>query len=128
MLTRWRLSESIRLIQEEIPYVKTVLRISDISFGLADAAREVVDFIFLYYRAKAGLDWASVSVEKWGRLGSSIPEAERGLAEALPFTNPCVHVPIDHPHAALLGVHGIHHSLQKVLRKVPEDWREGLPK
>ena len=47
--------EAIHLIKEAIPYVKTVLGISNISFGLPAAAREVVNSVFLYYCTKSGL-------------------------------------------------------------------------
>jgi 5-methyltetrahydrofolate--homocysteine methyltransferase len=102
--------ESIRLIKEKIPYVKTVLGISNISFGLPASAREVVNSVFLYYCTKAGLDLAIVNAEKLERF-ASIPEQERRLAEALLFNTPPVDVPADHPSAALLEA-------------VPEDWRQ----
>ena len=101
--------ESIRLIKQQIPYVKTILGISNISFGLPAAAREVVNSVFLYYCTKAGLDLAIVNAEKLERF-ASIPEEERRLAEALLFNTPPVDVAADHPSAALL-------------ENVPEDWR-----
>ncbi len=101
--------ESIRLIKQEIPYVKTVLGISNISFGLPAAAREVVNSVFLYHCTKAGLDLAIVNAEKLERF-ASIPEHERRLTEALLFNTPPVAVPANHPHAA-------------ALEAVPEDWR-----
>ncbi len=102
--------ESIRLIKEKIPYVKTVLGISNISFGLPASAREVVNSVFLYYCTKAGLDLAIVNAEKLERF-ASIPEKERRLAEALLFNTPPVDVPAGHPHAA-------------ALEALPEDWRQ----
>ncbi|MGA8026694.1 MAG: methionine synthase [Bryobacteraceae bacterium] len=102
--------ESIRLIKAAIPYVKTVLGISNISFGLPASAREVVNSVFLYYCTKAGLDLAIVNAEKLERF-ASIPEEERRLAEALLFNTPPVGVPPGHPNAASLEA-------------VPEDWRE----
>jgi 5-methyltetrahydrofolate--homocysteine methyltransferase len=102
--------EAIRLIKRDIPYVKTVLGISNISFGLPAAAREVVNSVFLYYCTKAGLDLAIVNAEKLERF-ASIPEEERRLAETLLFNTPPVDVPADHRDAA-------------VLELVPEDWRE----
>ncbi len=76
--------EAIRLIKEQIPYVKTVLGISNISFGLPASAREVVNSVFLYHCTKAGLDLAIVNAEKLERF-ASIPEQERRLAEDLLF-------------------------------------------
>ncbi|MFL6276583.1 MAG: methionine synthase, partial [Blastocatellia bacterium] len=74
--------EAVRLIKETIPHVKTVLGISNVSFGLPDAGREVLNSVFLYHCTKAGLDLAIVNSEKLERY-ASIPEAERRLAEDL---------------------------------------------
>jgi 5-methyltetrahydrofolate--homocysteine methyltransferase len=74
--------EGVRLIKREIPYVKTVLGISNVSFGLPDAGREVLNSVFLYHCTKAGLDLAIVNSEKLERY-ASIPEQERHLAEDL---------------------------------------------
>ena len=79
--------EALRLIKENIPYVKTALGISNISFGLPASAREVVNSVFLYYCTKAGLDLAIVNAEKLERF-ASIPEQERRLAENLLFNIP----------------------------------------
>ena len=78
--------EGIRLIKENIPSVKTILGISNISFGLPPAAREVVNSVFLYHCTKAGLDLAIVNAEKLERF-ASIPEKERMLAEDLLFNH-----------------------------------------
>src|SRR6201988_761946 len=74
--------EGIRLIKQKIPYVRTVLGISNVSFGLPAGAREVVNSVFLYHCTKAGLDLAIVNAEKLERF-ASIPELERHLAEDL---------------------------------------------
>ena len=74
--------EGVRLIKQEIPYVKTILGISNVSFGLPDAGREVLNSVFLYHCTKAGLDLAIVNSEKLERY-ASIPEQERRLAEDL---------------------------------------------
>ena len=102
--------EAVRLIKQNIPHVKTILGISNISFGLPAAAREVVNSVFLYYCTKAGLDLAIVNSEKLERF-ASIPEHERRLAESLLFNTPPAEVPADHPNAA-------------ALEAVPEDWRQ----
>lgn len=102
--------EAIRLIKEKIPFVKTVLGISNVSFGLPASAREVVNSVFLYYCTKAGLDLAIVNAEKLERF-ASIPEEERRLAENLLFNTPPVNVPAGH-------------ALADELTAVPEDWRE----
>ncbi len=102
--------EAIRLIKDRIPYVKTVLGISNISFGLPAAAREVVNSVFLYYCTKAGLDLAIVNAEKLERF-ASIPVDERRLAESLLFNTPPAEIPAGHPRAELL-------------KSAPEDWRQ----
>ena len=79
--------EAVRLIKQVIPAVKTVLGISNVSFGLPAAAREVVNSVFLHHCTKAGLDLAIVNAEKLERF-ASIPEQERRLAEDLIFNTP----------------------------------------
>ncbi len=76
--------EGIRLIKQKFPNCRTVLGISNISFGLPAAAREVVNSVFLYHCTKAGLDLAIVNAEKLERF-ASIPENEKKLAEDLLF-------------------------------------------
>ncbi len=76
--------EGIRLIKEAMPACKTILGISNVSFGLPPAGREVLNAVFLYHTTVAGLDYAIVNTEKLERY-ASIPEDERKLAEALLF-------------------------------------------
>jgi 5-methyltetrahydrofolate--homocysteine methyltransferase len=97
--------EGIRLVKEHVPYVKTVLGISNISFGLPASAREVVNSVFLYYCTKAGLDLAIVNAQKLERF-ASIPVEERRLAENLLFNSPAVD------------------AADESLRTAPEDWRQ----
>jgi 5-methyltetrahydrofolate--homocysteine methyltransferase len=79
--------EGVRLIHQVMPHVKTVLGISNVSFGLPAAAREVVNSVFLYHCTRAGLDMAIVNAEKLERFASIDPEARR-LAENLLFNTP----------------------------------------
>nr|WP_150268043.1 methionine synthase [Paenibacillus tepidiphilus] len=74
--------DGIRLIKEALPGVHTILGISNVSFGLPEAGREVLNSVFLYECTKAGLDYAIVNTEKLERY-ASIPEEERVLAEEL---------------------------------------------
>ena len=74
--------EGLRLIKRKIPRAKTVLGISNVSFGLPPAAREVVNSVFLYQAVKAGLDLAIVNTQRLERY-AAIPAPERNLAEAL---------------------------------------------
>ena len=76
--------EGIRLIKEALPECKTILGISNVSFGLPPAGREVLNTVFLYHCVKAGLDYAIVNSEKLERY-PSIPEKERKLSEDLIF-------------------------------------------
>ena len=101
--------EGLRLIKQHIPVVRTVLGISNISFGLPPGAREVVNSVFLYYCTKAGLDLAIVNAERLERF-ASIPENERKLAEGLLFNHVPTGVPAEHPRAA-------------EFRDAPADWR-----
>lgn len=74
--------DGIRLIKEAMPAVHTILGISNVSFGLPEAGREVLNSVFLYECTKAGLDYAIVNTEKVERY-ASISEEERKLAEEL---------------------------------------------
>jgi 5-methyltetrahydrofolate--homocysteine methyltransferase len=105
--------DGIRLIKQKIPYVRTILGISNVSFGLPAGAREVVNSVFLYHCTKAGLDLAIVNAERIERFGS-IPENERKLAESLLFNTPPAEIPDGYPDA-------------NDLRGAPADWREQSP-
>jgi 5-methyltetrahydrofolate--homocysteine methyltransferase len=74
----------IRLIKEALPQTKTILGISNVSFGLPNAGREVLNSVFLYHCTQAGLDYAIVNSQRLERY-ASIPEDERRLAENLLF-------------------------------------------
>src|SRR6266567_4505640 len=74
--------EGIRAIKARFPECKTILGISNVSFGLPPAGREVLNAVFLYHCTKAGLDYAIVNTERLERY-PSIPEEELRLAEDL---------------------------------------------
>lgn len=74
--------EGVRLIKEALPRAKTILGISNVSFGLPAAGREVLNSVFLYHCVQAGLDMAIVNSEAMMRY-ATIPEEERKLAEDL---------------------------------------------
>ncbi len=74
--------EGVRLIKEALPNTRTVLGISNVSFGLPPAGREVFNSVFLYHCVQAGLDMAIVNSEMMQRY-TSIPEEERQLSEDL---------------------------------------------
>ena len=70
--------EGIRLIKHALPHCKTILGISNVSFGLPPAGREVLNAVFLHLCVEAGLDLAIVNAEKLARY-SQIPEEEKKL-------------------------------------------------
>ena len=76
--------EAIRHIKEEFPRSFTVAGVSNVSFGLPPAGREVLNAVYLYHATKAGLDFAIVNAEKLERY-ASIPEMERELSEKILF-------------------------------------------
>jgi 5-methyltetrahydrofolate--homocysteine methyltransferase len=72
--------EGVRLIKEALPETKTILGISNVSFGLPTAGREVLNSVFLYHCVQAGLDMAIVNSELLQRY-ASIPDDEVKVAE-----------------------------------------------
>ena len=64
------------------PETRTILGISNVSFGLPNAGREVLNSVFLYHCTQAGLDAAIVNTERLARF-ADIPADERALAERL---------------------------------------------
>ncbi|HYE99905.1 MAG TPA: homocysteine S-methyltransferase family protein, partial [Planctomycetota bacterium] len=76
--------DAVKLLKERFPRTKTVLGISNVSFGVPPAGREVLNAVFLYHCTKAGLDFAIVSSEKLVRF-AQIPEEEKRLSDDLLF-------------------------------------------
>lgn len=76
--------EGIRLLRQHFPECPLILGISNVSFGLPPAGRELLNSVFLYECTKAGLGYAIVNTEKLERY-ASIPQAERRLCERLLF-------------------------------------------
>jgi 5-methyltetrahydrofolate--homocysteine methyltransferase len=74
--------EGVAAVKQEFPLTKTILGVSNVSFGLPTAGREVLNSVFLYRATQAGLDAAIVNTERLARY-AEIPEEERGLAEQL---------------------------------------------
>jgi 5-methyltetrahydrofolate--homocysteine methyltransferase len=56
--------EGIRAIKRELPGVSTILGLSNVSFGLNPAARQVLNSVFLHECVEAGLDAAIVHASK----------------------------------------------------------------
>ncbi len=76
--------EGIRRVKASCPGARTVLGLSNISFGLSPYSREVLNSIFLDLAIEAGLDAAIINVKKIMPL-STIPEDEKQHALDLIF-------------------------------------------
>ncbi len=76
--------EGVRLIKERFPHCRTVLGISNVSFGLPPAGREILNSVFLYHCVRAGLDTAIVNSQKLERF-THISADDLKLAEDLLF-------------------------------------------
>ena len=74
--------EGIRMIKAALPQCKTILGISNVSFGLPPAGREVLNAVMLYHCVQAGLDMAIVNTERLERY-ASLPEEDRRVSEDL---------------------------------------------
>ncbi|MDR3270080.1 MAG: homocysteine S-methyltransferase family protein, partial [Peptococcaceae bacterium] len=76
--------EGIRLIKSALPGVKTILGISNVSFGLVAAGREVLNSVFLYEATRAGLDYAIVNAQKLVRY-AALSQEEQDLCRQILF-------------------------------------------
>ena len=74
--------EAIRRIKEEIPGAFTTLGLSNVSFGLKPALRQVLNSVFLAECTAVGLDSAIVHASKILPL-SRIPEEQKEVCRAL---------------------------------------------
>jgi len=121
--------EGVRLIKQALPECKTVLGISNVSFGLPAAGREVLNSVFLYHCVQAGLDMALVNSEKLERY-PSLPLEERTLSEDLlyhrgadPITPFAAHFRERKPQKAVKSTLPLEERLQ---RYIIEGSRDGL--
>jgi 5-methyltetrahydrofolate--homocysteine methyltransferase len=121
--------EGVRLIKQRFPQCKTVLGISNVSFGLPTAGREVLNSVFLYHCVQAGLDMALVNSEKLERY-PSLPQEERTLSEDLlynrgkdPVTPFAAHFRERKPQKAATSTLPLEERLQ---RYITEGTRDGL--
>ncbi|MBX9688107.1 MAG: B12-binding domain-containing protein, partial [Candidatus Obscuribacterales bacterium] len=76
--------EGIKLIKKALPGVKTILGVSNISFGFNPSIRRILNSVFLHYAVEAGLDLAIVHASKILPL-YKIDENERAYHEKLIF-------------------------------------------
>ncbi len=76
--------DAIRRVKKELPGVKTLLGVSNISFGLSPHVRHVLNSVFLHYAIEAGLDMAIVHAGKIMPL-YKVDERGRELCRQLIF-------------------------------------------
>src|SRR5690242_2906441 len=76
--------EAVRRIKQELPECRTILGVSNISFGLSTYSRRVLNSVFLREAVDRGLDCAIVNYSKIYPL-YKIPEAEVEVARKLIF-------------------------------------------
>src|SRR5579862_3798830 len=76
--------KAVKAIKQELPEVKTILGVSNISFGLDAYARRVLNSVFMHEAVNHGLDMAIVNYSKIYPL-YKIPEVEVELARKLIF-------------------------------------------
>jgi 5-methyltetrahydrofolate--homocysteine methyltransferase len=76
--------EGIRRIKAEIPGVKTSLGVSNVSFGVGQPARAVLNSVFLHHCVEAGLDLAMVNPNHITPY-AEISDEERELTDDLVF-------------------------------------------
>lgn len=76
--------EAIRLIKQAFPKCKTLLGVSNVSFGLAPHIRHILNSVFLHYAVEYGLDMAIVNAQKIMPL-YKIDERGRELCRQLVF-------------------------------------------
>jgi 5-methyltetrahydrofolate--homocysteine methyltransferase len=79
--------EAIKRIKAELPGVFTILGVSNLSFGLKQHARAVLNSVFLYHAVKAGLDTAIVNPTHITPY-AEIDAEQRQLAEDLIYNRP----------------------------------------
>ena len=76
--------DGIREIKANLPGVKTSLGVSNVSFGVGEPARKVLNSVFLHHAVEAGLDLAMVNPNHITPYGE-ISAEERELADNLVF-------------------------------------------
>ena len=75
---------AIKQIKEELPGVKTVLGVSNVSFGLSPDARKVLNLVYLHFAVQHGLDMAIYNAAHYFEV-SKLNKEEFTLAEDLLF-------------------------------------------
>ncbi|MDD5456610.1 MAG: B12-binding domain-containing protein, partial [Candidatus Margulisbacteria bacterium] len=73
-----------KLIKKNIQGVKTVLGVSNVSFGLTPPARQVLNLVYLHFAFKYGLDFAIYNIDHYQDI-KKLPKIEFELAKNLLF-------------------------------------------
>jgi 5-methyltetrahydrofolate--homocysteine methyltransferase len=95
--------KAVERIKKELPEVKTLLGVSNISFGLNVYPRRVLNSVFMHEAVNHGLDMAIVNYSKIYPL-YKIPEAEVELARKLIFYDKSAGDPLQIYMAHFAGV------------------------
>ncbi|MBI1948330.1 MAG: methionine synthase [Deltaproteobacteria bacterium] len=129
--------DGVAAIKERLPHCKTLLGVSNVSFGLPEAGREALNTVFLHRCFDAGLDLAIVNAEKLERV-THLPPADVALcerlldADATDYT-PALHAFVEHFQgkraagvAATAAARATLPLEQRLAQNVVEGSREGL--
>ncbi|MEW6510047.1 MAG: methionine synthase [Bacteroidota bacterium] len=110
--------EAIRRIKAELPGVRTLLGVSNISFGLSPEVRHALNSVFLHYAVEAGLDMAIVHAARIMPL-YRIDDQGRELCRRLIFDD---RGSGGDPLASLMA----HYATRRTERKAPAERKQGL--
>ena len=97
--------KAVERIKKELPSVKTILGVSNISFGLDPYPRRVLNSVFMHEAVDHGLDMAIVNYTKIYPL-YKIPQEEVGLARKLIFRDESAGNPLQNYMAHFAGMKG----------------------
>jgi len=122
--------EAIRELKRRHPDVQTTLGLSNVSFGLKPAARQVLNSVFLHECVEAGLDSAIVHASKILPM-SKIPDEQREVALDMVYDRrrKADHqdfVPRSHPHRKAAEVDFTGGTGGSELRGIPRPKRGAL--
>ncbi len=97
--------KAVKGVKQALPEVKTILGVSNISFGLSAYSRRVLNSVFMHEAVNNGLDMAIVNYSKIYPL-YKIPEAEVELARKLIYYNQADGDPLQRFMQAFAGAQG----------------------
>jgi 5-methyltetrahydrofolate--homocysteine methyltransferase len=97
--------KAVKGVKQSLPEVKTILGVSNISFGLSAYSRRVLNSVFMHEAVDNGLDMAIVNYSKIYPL-YKIPEAEVELARKLIYFNAADGDPLQRFMQQFAGVQG----------------------